>query len=91
MAFITRHAGQALGVHCLKLMNIEDLKQGDFVVHDEHGIGRYEGLTKMTIDRSVNDFLIIVYRDEDKLYLPVERMNLVQKIYGFRGHLTGAR
>ena len=68
-----------------ELMNIEDLKQGDFVVHDEHGIGRYEGLTKMTIDRSVNDFLIIVYRDEDKLYLPVERMNLVQKYMGAEG------
>ena len=67
------------------LLNIEDLKQSDLVVHDEHGIGRYEGLAKLTIERSVNDYLLIVYRDGDRLYLPVERMNLVHKYMGTEG------
>ena len=67
------------------LLNIEDLKSGDAVVHDEHGIGRYEGLVKLGVDRSFNDYLLIVYKDGDKLYLPVERMNLVQKYMGVDG------
>ncbi|KJS32607.1 MAG: transcriptional regulator [Desulfatitalea sp. BRH_c12] len=65
-----------------ELLNIEDLKIGDPVVHAEHGIGRYEGLVKLSIERAVNDYLLIVYRDDDKLYLPVERMNQVQKYMG---------
>jgi transcription-repair coupling factor (superfamily II helicase) len=68
-----------------ELLNIEDLKIGDAVVHAEHGIGRYEGLVKLSVERSVNDYLAIVYRDGDKLYLPVERMNLVQKYMGVEG------
>jgi transcription-repair coupling factor (superfamily II helicase) len=67
------------------LLAFEDLKQGDLVVHSDHGIGRYEGLVKLTLDGSVNDYLLIVYRDEDKLYLPVERMGMVQKYMGVDG------
>jgi transcription-repair coupling factor (superfamily II helicase) len=66
----------------LESLTFEDLKQGDLVVHNDHGIGRYEGLVKLTLDGSVNDFLLICYRDEDKLYLPVERMGLLQKYMG---------
>ena len=69
----------------VELLNIQDLKTGDPVVHAEHGIGRYEGLVKLKIERSFNDYLLIVYRDGDKLYLPVERMNLVQKYMGVEG------
>lgn len=68
-----------------ELLNIEDLAIGDLVVHTEHGIGRYEGLAKLGVERSFNDYLLIVYRDGDKLYLPVERMNLVQKYMGVEG------
>ena len=68
-----------------QLLNIEDLKSGDAVVHSEHGIGLYQGLVKLTVERSVNDYLLLVYRDDDKLYLPVERMNLVQKYLGVEG------
>jgi transcription-repair coupling factor (superfamily II helicase) len=65
-----------------ELLNVEDLKIGDPVVHAEHGIGRYEGLVKLKVERSVNDYLKIEYRDGDKLYVPVERMTLVQKYMG---------
>ncbi len=68
-----------------ELLNFEDLKQGDWVVHTEHGIGQYGGLTKLRLDGAVNDFLLVTYRDEDKLYLPVERMNQVQKYMGVEG------
>jgi transcription-repair coupling factor (superfamily II helicase) len=68
-----------------ELLNISDMAAGDLVVHAEHGIGRYEGLVKLGVERTFNDYLLIVYRDGDKLYLPVERMNLVQKYMGVEG------
>ena len=69
------------------LMQFEDLKKGDFIVHLEHGIGRYEGLVKLRLDGSTNDFLLVVYREGDKLYLPVDRMSMVQKYIGVDGIL----
>ena len=68
-----------------ELIAVEDLKWGDFVVHVEHGIGRYEGLVKLQLNGTTNDFLLIIYRDGDKLYLPVDRMNMVQKYMGVDG------
>jgi transcription-repair coupling factor (superfamily II helicase) len=65
-----------------ELLGLQDLKQGDLVVHNEHGIGRYGGLVKLSLDNTVNDFLLLTYKDDDKLYLPVERMGLVQKYMG---------
>ncbi len=68
-----------------KLLAFEDLKLKDLVVHDDHGVGSYEGLVKLKINGSVNDFLLIFYKDRDKLYLPVDRMNLIQKYMGVEG------
>ena len=68
-----------------KLLVFEDLKKEDLIVHVEHGIGRYEGLIKLKINGSTNDFLLIIYKDSDKLYLPVDRMNIVQKYMGVDG------
>jgi transcription-repair coupling factor (superfamily II helicase) len=68
-----------------RLFAIEDLKKGDLVVHVDHGIGRYEGLIEMTLNGTSNDFLLIVYKDDDKLYLPVDRMGVVQKYMGVDG------
>ncbi len=65
-----------------ELLGLQDLRQGDLVVHNEHGIGRYDGLVKLSFNGTVNDFLLLTYKDEDKLYLPVERMGLVQKYMG---------
>ncbi|MEJ2157224.1 MAG: CarD family transcriptional regulator, partial [Desulfobacteraceae bacterium] len=67
------------------LINFDDLRQGDWVVHAEHGIGQYGGLTKLQLNGAVNDFLLVHYRDEDKLYLPVERMDQLQKYMGVEG------
>jgi len=62
-----------------------DLKKGDLVVHIEHGIGQYEGLAKLRVNGSTNDFLLIMYKDADKLYLPVDRMSMIQKYMGAGG------
>ncbi len=63
----------------------EDLKADDLVVHTDHGIGQYKGLTKLEVADISNDFLVIEYRDQDKLYVPVDRMNCVQKYVGVDG------
>ena len=68
-----------------ELMDLQDLKKDDLIVHIEHGIGRYEGLVKLKVDGIANDFLLLVYKDGDKLYLPVDRMSMVQKYMGVEG------
>jgi transcription-repair coupling factor (superfamily II helicase) len=69
------------------LDDLRMLKPGDLLVHVEHGIGRYEGLVRKKIRRFEMDFLEIVYRDQDKLYLPVYRLNQVHKYKGGEGHV----
>ncbi|MFP4159626.1 MAG: transcription-repair coupling factor [Desulfobacterales bacterium] len=61
------------------LLDFSDLNAGDLVVHVDHGIGRYLGLEKITIEGITSDFLVLEYRGGDKLFLPVDRMDLVQK------------
>ncbi len=69
----------------LELLDFADLKQGDLVVHSDHGIGRYEGLVKLKLDGFTGDFLNLAYRDDDRLYLPVDRMSAIQKYMGVEG------
>ncbi len=63
-------------------LDISDLKPGDFVVHREHGIGRFTGLKEVLQDGVMLDFMLIEYANESKLYLPLTRMDLVQKFRG---------
>jgi transcription-repair coupling factor (superfamily II helicase) len=58
------------------------LKIGDRVVHQDHGIGRYGGLCKMEIEEKVNDFVVIEYANNDRLYLPADRISILQKYIG---------
>ena len=83
----TRRRGTATGRKQIQqqLLRFEDLKLDDLVVHDEHGIGQYKGLIKLSIASATNDYLLIVYRNEDRLYLPVDRMNRIQKYLGVEG------
>jgi transcription-repair coupling factor (superfamily II helicase) len=69
------------------LITLTDLKKDDLVVHREHGIGRYAGLVKLELDGIANDFLLISYLDNDKLYLPVDRMRMISKYMGVDGVL----
>jgi len=68
-----------------RLLELQELQKGDLIVHDEHGIGRYGGLIKLEVDGIAGDYLEIVYKGEDKLYLPVDRMAVVQKYMGVDG------
>ena len=56
-----------------------DLREGDMLVHRNYGIGRYAGLHRMNLGGVENDYLLLIYAEDDKLYLPVDRMSLVQK------------
>ncbi|MBT6501996.1 MAG: transcription-repair coupling factor [Deltaproteobacteria bacterium] len=69
--------------------SLGDLNAGDYVVHVEYGIGRYEGLKKITADQNEADYLVIVYLGGDKVYVPVDKFHLVQKYTGGEG--SGAR
>jgi transcription-repair coupling factor (superfamily II helicase) len=59
--------------------HFQDLKTDDYVVHADYGIGIFKGLIKMAVDEKNQEFIEILYRDEDKLFVPVEDLNLVQK------------
>ncbi|MBI3754268.1 MAG: transcription-repair coupling factor [Deltaproteobacteria bacterium] len=69
------------------LTQLQDLNAGDFVVHTMHGIGIYRGLKRLTIEDIENDFLILEYHGGDKIYLPVQRLNLVGKYHGVEGKI----
>lgn len=63
--------------------NFVDLNLGDYVVHTHHGIGRFLGLEKIKIKDKAKDHLVIEYDRQEKLYVPVEDMHLVQKYLAF--------
>jgi transcription-repair coupling factor (superfamily II helicase) len=64
---------------------LADLSPGDHVVHVEHGIGVYRGLTRLKLRGVEGDFVLLTYADDDKLYLPVHRINLIQRYSGTDG------
>ncbi len=68
------------------LKSFGDLKEGDFVVHTDFGIGVYRGLQKITVGIIENDFLVIEYLDSDKLYLPVNSLEKIQRYLGPDGY-----
>src|SRR5206468_5044726 len=59
-----------------------DLEIGDLVVHEDHGIGKYLGLRTMRISDKDADFLLLEYADNNQLYVPVDRLDLVSKYLG---------
>jgi transcription-repair coupling factor (superfamily II helicase) len=63
------------------LMEASALVQGDLIVHIDHGIGRYEGLRTLDVNGAPHDCLELVYAGGDKLFLPVENIELVTR-YG---------
>ena len=68
------------------LSSLAELKEGDFIVHIEHGIGRYRGLVHLQTGPVEGDYLHLEYAGQDRLYLPVERIEKVQKYLGAEGH-----
>lgn len=62
-----------------KISQPDDLKIGDYVVHMNHGIGRYMGIERLKVQEVERDYLIVKYSDDGKLYIPVEQFDLLQK------------
>lgn len=67
------------------LTSLAELKPGDYMVHIDFGVGIYRGLQHLTFSGMEGDFLLLEYAGADKLYLPVDRINLVQRYVGAEG------
>ena len=63
------------------LNQLASLSQGDFIVHSDHGIGRFETLTSLPVSGSPHDCVALSYRGGDKLYVPVENLEVLSR-YG---------
>ncbi len=61
------------------MTTFDDLEKNDFVVHSTHGIGRYTDIVTLTIDGSHAEYMVIKYAHNDKIYLPVDKFNTLQK------------
>jgi transcription-repair coupling factor (superfamily II helicase) len=61
------------------ISDLGDLKVGDYVVHVDHGVAIYQGLRQLSVSGSERDFMLLTYQDEAKLYVPLERLDLVEK------------
>ena len=65
-----------------RIASFTDLKTGDYVVHDLHGVGIYQGVIQMTDSGVKRDYLLIHYAGNDKLYVPADQFDRVQKFIG---------
>ncbi|MGD9904139.1 MAG: transcription-repair coupling factor [Vicinamibacterales bacterium] len=80
-----RHRGGAARKRSLAatfLSDLRDLKVGDLIVHVDNGIGEFVGLRQIGVGDTAHEFLELRYHGDDKLYVPVERLDLVQKYTG---------
>ncbi|MEA4826678.1 MAG: CarD family transcriptional regulator, partial [Clostridium sp.] len=68
-----------------KIKSFTELKPGDYVVHTNHGIGVYKGIKQLEVQGHKKDYLELSYNSGDKLYVPVEQLDLVQKYIGTEG------
>lgn len=67
------------------LESYTDLKIGDYVVHNQHGIGKYEGIVTKEIQNKLRDYLQIRYKDDDLLLVPLEQFKMVRKFLAAEG------
>lgn len=75
-----KHAGS-------KIKYFSEIKTGDYVVHSIHGIGKYVGSETIEVSGVNRDYLLILYAGDDKLYIPVEQVQLLHKYIGAEGHV----
>jgi transcription-repair coupling factor (superfamily II helicase) len=61
------------------ISGLGDLKVGDYVVHIDHGVGIYQGLRQLSVSGPARDFMLLTYQDDARLYVPLERLDLVEK------------
>ncbi|MEW6523961.1 MAG: transcription-repair coupling factor [Bacillota bacterium] len=70
----------------VRAMDRLDLRPGDFVVHANHGIGKYLGVRTLEIEGAQRDYLFVKYAEADALYVPTDQIHLIQKYVGAEGH-----
>ncbi len=75
----------------IALSSYQSLQPGDYVVHIDFGIGRYQGLQVITVDGRKRDCLLIIYAGGDKVFVPIEEFARVQKFAGKEGAPTLSR
>lgn len=68
-----------------RIQFFSEIKAGDYVVHAVHGIGRYVGVETLLVGDVHRDYLLLMYANEDKLYVPVEQVGLLHKYVGTEG------
>ncbi len=82
---VKKSANRAKLSNAERIKSYSELKVGDYVVHVNHGIGKYLGIETLVINGVHKDYLHIRYQGTDKLYVPVEQIHLVQKYVGSEG------
>ncbi|WP_010531214.1 transcription-repair coupling factor [Lentibacillus jeotgali] len=68
-----------------RIKNYQELKVGDYVVHAHHGIGKYLGIETLEMNGLHKDFMLVKYSGDDKLYVPIDQIDLVQKYVASEG------
>jgi transcription-repair coupling factor (superfamily II helicase) len=81
-AMVERRGDRQRSIARTFLSDLRDLKVGDFVVHIDHGIGEFVGLKQIGVGDAMQEFMELRYAGDDKLFVPVERLDLVQKYSG---------
>jgi transcription-repair coupling factor (superfamily II helicase) len=82
-----RHKPQVKSKAATFLSSLEDLNIGDYVVHVQHGIAKYRGLKRLSVQDFDSDYLILEFYGGDTLYVPLDRLNQVQRYSGAEGHV----
>jgi transcription-repair coupling factor (superfamily II helicase) len=82
-----RHKPQPKSKTATFLSSLEDLDVGDYVVHVQHGIAKYRGLKRLSVQDFESDFLVLEFAGGDTLYVPLDRLNHVQRYSGAEGHV----
>ncbi|MBX3319554.1 MAG: transcription-repair coupling factor [Nitrospira sp.] len=82
-----RHKPQPKSRTATFLSSLEDLNVGDYVVHVQHGIAKYRGLKRLVVQDFESDYLILEFSGGDTLYVPLDRLNQVQRYSGAESHV----
>lgn len=68
-----------------RIKSYQELNVGDYVVHANHGVGKYIGIETLEMNGMHNDYMLIHYSGDDKLFVPIDQIDLVQKFVGAEG------
>lgn len=68
-----------------RIQSYQELSVGDYVVHANHGVGKYLGIETLEMNGMHNDYMLVRYSGDDKLFVPIDQIDLVQKFVGSEG------